>query len=351
MKRYEKYMRQCFRLAKKGEGKTSPNPLVGCVVLNKSGDIISSGYHKKYGDNHAERDALLKLKNGEEKDGTLIVNLEPCNHYGKTPPCTDLIIERGIKTVVISSLDTNPVATGGIQKLESAGITVLKGVLENEGNILNEMFFTNIKLKRPFIALKTATTIDGKIATKTGDSKWITSEKSRNYARKLRTKYDAILTSSATVLADNPKMLHKTKIILDSQLRCDLNKDIFKSGQVLVFNQKTSEKASENAQIEYIKCPIKNNKLDLNFIIEELYKRKIMSVFVEAGGELLGSFLKEGYVDKLYHFVAPKIINDNNAKSAFNGDIIEKISDSKIFISKDIKKIDSDILVCYSKLQ
>ena len=183
---YEKEMRKCFRLAQKGIGKTSPNPLVGCVILDKNNKEISQGYHKKYGENHAERDAILKLTKSQTQGATLIVNLEPCNHYGKTPPCSDLIIEYGIKRVVISNKDPNPKATGGIQKLRNAGIEVITGVLEEEGHLLNRIFFKNIIDKKTYVETKTATTIDGKTATKTGNSKWITSSNSRKLVKKFR---------------------------------------------------------------------------------------------------------------------------------------------------------------------
>ncbi len=346
MDNYSKYMRTCFKLARKAEGKTSPNPLVGCVVLDKFGNKISEGYHKKYGENHAERDALLKLGESDAVGGTLIVNLEPCNHHGKTPPCTDLIIERGLKRVVISSIDTNPVASGGIKKLENAGIEVVQGVLEEEGNELNEVFFTNINKKRPFIALKTATTIDGKISTKTGDSKWITSEKARKYSKKLRTKYDAILTSSSTVIADNPEMKHKTKIIIDRYLKCDLSAKIFRNGKIFIFKKKTPLGGEKYPHIEFIQ----NDKITIDFILEELFKRKIMSVFVEAGGKLLGSFVKEGYADKIYQFIAPKITNDNSSKSAFDGDTNSLISQAKGFKLVDMKKLNPDVLLTYKPL-
>ena len=232
---YEKLMKKCIQLAKKGEGNTAPNPMVGCIILNKNNEIISTGYHHKYGKNHAERDALLKLKNGEEKDGTLIVNLEPCSHYGKTPPCADLIIERKLKKVVIGCKDNNPkVNGGGIKKLKDANIEIVTGVLEKECKELNKIFFTNIEEKRTFVALKTATTIDGKIATHNGDSKWITSNKSRLYGKKLRKKYSAILTSAETVIKDNPQMLHKTKIILDKSLRTNFNSEIYKNGHIII---------------------------------------------------------------------------------------------------------------------
>lgn len=345
---YEKLMKKCINLAKKGRGKTAPNPLVGCVVLDKNNKIISTGYHHKYGENHAERDALLKLTDGSEKDGTLVVNLEPCSHYGKTPPCADLIIERGLKKVVIGCVDNNPkVAGNGIKKLKNAGIEVVLNVLEKECRELNEIFFTNIEEQRTFVALKTATTIDGKIATKTGDSKWITSDKSRNYARKLRTYYDAILTSSNTVIADNPTMKHKTKIILDRNLRTDWNSDIYKQGQIILVTSEDYCVDEYPLNFEVMLCPEKDGKLDLNYILKELYTSGIKSIFVEAGGKLCGEFVKENLVDKVYHFIAPKILNDNSGRSCFDGDNIFKINDSKNFQLIDTKKLDSDILLTY----
>lgn len=345
---YEKLMKKCINLAKKGRGKTAPNPLVGCVVLDKNNEIISTGYHHKYGENHAERDALLKLTDGSEKDGTLVVNLEPCSHYGKTPPCADLIIERGLKKVIIGCVDNNPkVAGNGIKKLKNAGIEVVLNVLEKECRELNEIFFTNIEEQRTFVALKTATTIDGKIATKTGDSKWITSDKSRNYARKLRTYYDAILTSSNTVIADNPTMKHKTKIILDRNLRTDWNADIYKQGQIILVTSEDYCVDEYPLNFEVLLCPEKNGKLDLNYILKELYTSGIKSIFVEAGGKLCGEFVKENLVDKVYHFIAPKILNDNSGRSCFDGDNILKINDSKNFKLIDTKKLDSDILLTY----
>lgn len=345
---YEKLMKKCINLAKKGRGKTAPNPLVGCVVLDKNNEIISTGYHHKYGENHAERDALLKLTDGSEKDGTLVVNLEPCSHYGKTPPCADLIIERGLKKVVIGCVDNNPkVAGNGIKKLKNAGIEVVLNVLEKECRELNEIFFTNIEEQRTFVALKTATTIDGKIATKTGDSKWITSDKSRNYARKLRTYYDAILTSSNTVIADNPTMKHKTKIILDRNLRTDWNSDIYKQGQIILVTSEDYCVDEYPLNFEVMLCPEKDGKLDLNYILKELYTSGIKSIFVEAGGKLCGEFVKENLVDKVYHFIAPKILNDNSGRSCFDGDNIFKINDSKNFKLIDTKKLGSDILLTY----
>lgn len=349
LKNYEKLMRKCITLAKKGAGKTSPNPMVGCVVLDKNGNIISTGYHHKYGENHAERDALLKLKNGEERGGVLVVNLEPCSHHGKTPPCADLIIERGLKKVVVGCVDNNPKVGGkGIKKLEDAGIEVILNVLEDECRQLNEIFFTNVEQNRTFVAVKTATTIDGKIATCEGDSKWITSEKSRNYARNLRTYYDAILTSSTTVLADNPTMAHKTKIILDRELKTNWGSQIYRDGRIILVTSDRFMVDEYPENFEVLLCPEIDGKLDLKFLMNSLYEFGIKSVFVEAGGKLLGEFVRLGLVDKVYHFIAPKILNDNSGRSCFDGDNISKINDSKVFKLSENKKLGDDILLVYT---
>lgn len=347
MKHYETYMKECFKLARKGEGYTSPNPMVGCIVLNEKEEIISTGFHARYGKNHAERDALLKVDKTTAKNGTLIVNLEPCSHYGKTPPCADLIIEYGIKKVVIAMRDANPIVAGnGIKKLKDAGIEVIENVLTEDAEKLNEVFITNMKEKRTFTALKTATTLDGKIASKTGSSKWITSNAARAEVKNIRQKYDAILTSSSTVAADNPTMEHKNKIILDRNLKTDFkNAQIYKSGCIYVFYDDTRNQPETFSNITFIQCPAYNNKLDIEFVLKKLYELGIKSVLVECGGTLNGSFID--FADKIYHFIAPKITSDNNAKSAFDGKNIFDINECLNFKIDDIKTFAPDILLTY----
>lgn len=348
---YVKEMQKCITLAKKGMGMTSPNPMVGCVILNSNGKVVSSGYHRACGLAHAERDALLK--SGDFRGCTLVVNLEPCSHYGKTPPCADLIIEKGIETVVYGMKDPNPKVAGkGLKKLKDAGINIIGPVLEEECKKLNEVFYKNHTQQKTFVALKTATTIDGKISTKSGDSKWITSEKSRNEVKKIRKYYDAILTSSSTIIADNPSMLHKNKIILDRELKTDLDFNIYKEGNIYVFysedkNNTLELKQSTRPDIKYIKTPSVNNKLDINFVLQKIYQLDIMSVFVESGGSLNGSFLP--HIDKLYHFIAPKILGDNSGKSCFDGLITDKISQCTNLKFESSKIFGDDILVIYSK--
>lgn len=340
---YENYMKKCIELAKNGEGQTSPNPMVGCVVLDKNENEISTGYHHKYGDNHAERDALLKLHNGEEKGGTLIVNLEPCSHHGKTPPCADLIIERGLKRVVIGMQDVNPIVAGnGINKLQKAGIEVISGIMEEECKKLNEIFIKNMTQNKCFIAIKTATTLDGKIATSNGSSKWITSSAAREKVKEIRNCYDAIMTTSSTILADNPTMLHRKKIILDRRLKTNLEAPIYKNGEIYLFNETLD---MFEGGVNFIKTPVKANKLDLEFVFDRAYELGIKSILIESGGILNGSALK--YTDKIYHFIAPKITGDNSSLSCFNFQKINDINNSLNFKIESIEHFEPDILLTY----
>lgn len=335
--KHEEYMRMCFELALLGKGQVAPNPMVGCVVLDKDGNIVSKGYHKKYGENHAERDALLKLQNNEAEGGTLYVNLEPCSHYGKTPPCVDLIIERKLKKVVIASRDPNP-KVDGILKLKEAGIEVVVGVLEDEAKFLNRVFIKNITTQLPYVVLKTATTMDGKIATRSGDSKWITCAESRKEVYRMREEFDCILTSSNTVLADNPTMRvneGQIKCILDKDNRTSKDAKIYQQGQIYVAN--------------CINTPLKDGNLDLRVVLENLYKKGVCTVFVECGGKLAGAFLKENLIDEVYQFIAPKVVNDNIAKSCFDGDLVEKISESKEFKIYEVKLFGTDVLIKFSQ--
>lgn len=322
-------MRMCFALAKKGFGKVAPNPMVGCVVLDKDGNLISKGYHKKYGENHAERDALLKLKNNEAEGGTLYVNLEPCSHFGKTPPCVDLIIKHKLKRVVIGMKDVNP-KVDGITKLKNAGIEV-DFVLEEEARFLNRMFIKTMTEKMPYVVLKTASTMDGKIASKTGSSKWITSETARKEVYRMRKEFDCIMTSSNTVIADNPSMQHNFKCILDKDLRTPKDAKIYQQGEIYIASKENT--------------PLKDKQLDIEAVLKNLYSKGIYSVFVECGGTLAGSMLKDNLIDEVYQFIAPKILNDNNGLSCFNGADIKEISQAKNLKIYELKQIEKDILI------
>ena len=325
----EKYMRMCFALAKKGYGKAAPNPMVGCVVLDRDGNLISKGYHKKYGENHAERDALLKLKNNEAEGGTLYVNLEPCSHFGKTPPCVDLIIKHKLKRVVIGMKDVNP-KVDGITKLKNAGIEV-DFVLEEEARFLNRMFIKTMTEKMPYVVLKTASTMDGKIASRIGSSKWITSETARKEVYRMRKEFDCIMTSSNTVIADNPSMQHSFKCILDKDLRTSKDAKIYQQGEIYIASKENT--------------PLKDKQLDIEAVLKNLYSKGIYSVFAECGGTLAGSMLKDNLIDEVYQFIAPKILNDNNGLSCFNGADIKEISQAKNLKIYELKQIEKDILI------
>lgn len=360
---YEKYMKKCLKLALKGEGHTSPNPLVGCVVLDKNGNEISCGYHKCYGAEHAEADALNKLGN-EAKGGTLIVNLEPCSHWGKTPPCADLIIKKGIKKLVIAMRDPNPQVEGnGFEKCKKAGIEVIENVLHEEALELNEVFIKNVTKNEIFAAIKTATTLDGKIATKTGDSKWITSEKSRNEVQKIRNRYDAILTTSSTVIKDNPTMTcrmrngkNPIRIVLDRELKTDLNSKIYQNTGETIYivvreDINIPQTLATATNVVVIKCPCYNSKLDLKFLFKKLFEIGIKSVLVEAGGKLNGELISQGLVDKVYHFIAPKILADEHGLNAFEGQDIREIKNTLNFTIQSVNNLTPDLLLIYKSKQ
>ena len=362
----EKFIKKCFQLAKKGEGKTSPNPLVGAVLVDENNKIVSEGYHKGYGLPHAEVDCINNYekkygKNADYSKLTMYVNLEPCNHYGKTPPCADLIIKKKIKKVIIATLDPNKKHSGGAKKLKDAGIEVVTGILKDEAIKLNEIFFKNMNENKPFVALKTATTMDGKISTKTGSSKWITSEKSRKYVQKYRNKYDSILTSSSTVIADNPSLTARgknyknpTRVILDTTLKTNPDSKVYNDDgtKVMLFYCKAKNHTVKDypKNVCLIKVKEKNGKIDLKDVINKLYETGINSVLLEAGGILNGAFLKENLVDKIYHFVAPKITGDKTARSFVEGFDISDINKCRNFEISTLKNLNPDILIEYYPL-
>lgn len=338
----EKYIKMCFSLAKKGKNNVLPNPMVGSLIV-KEGRIISKGYHKKYGEFHAERNAILNAK--EDLEGaTIYVNLEPCSHFGKTPPCADLIIEKKIKRVVFSSFDKNP-KVDGVKKLKEAGIEVLGGVLEKEGDELNKVFFKNITKKIPYIALKTATTLDSKIATENYNSKWITGDSSRLEVMKLRSLYQAIITGSNTVLYDNPKLTSRIKgginpirIIMDKKGQIPFNYNVFEDdGTRIILIDNTKRK-----------CPSHVEKIgfsNINELLKTLFNMGIYSILIESGRGLNSAFLKEKCVDEIYHFIAPKILGGGiNFIDGFNP---QKIDDGLIAYNLKIKKFEPDIMLNY----
>lgn len=354
---YKRLMRKCINLAKEGEGNVSPNPLVGAIIFDDNFNIIAVGKHEKYGGNHAERNAILSY-DGNLRGKSLIVNLEPCSHYGKTPPCADLIIEKGIKRVIIGNIDPNPkVAGNGIKKLKKAGIEVITGVLEDECHKLNEIFMTNQTKNKAFVAIKTATTLDGKIATKTGSSKWITDEVSRREVQKLRNKYDAILTSSETVIKDNPSMTCRMKngrnpirVVIDSNLRTPKDSKIYNNdGTKVIIAVKENieeDKIKKHAQnVTFLKCPTKDGHIDIKALLKYLYDTGIMSILVEAGGTLNNIFIQEKAVDKLIQFVAPKILADKSGINFAEGCNRCEIIDCNNLTITSTKLLKRDIMI------
>ena len=349
-----KYMRHALELAKKGEGRTAPNPMVGCVVV-KDGEIIGEGFHEEYGKYHAERNALNSLtKSAQGAD--LYVTLEPCCHYGKTPPCTEAIIEHKIGRVIIACVDENPLVGGqGIKILKKHGIRVTVGVLKEEAEKLNEVFFHYIDTKRPFIAMKYAMTLDGKIATVSKDSKWITSKESREYVQVLRNRYKSILVGINTVLEDDPMLncrmeggINPIRIILDSQLRLPLNCNIVKTANeiktIVVFKNAKEEKKEQLISFGIDLIEMKDG-IDLSKLLDILGEWKIDSILVEGGGKVHGSFLQKKLVNRVYAFVAPKLIGGADALSPVEGDGMNKMADAVNLKDTECITINEDILI------
>lgn len=356
----EEYMRMAISLARRGMGSTSPNPMVGAVLV-KSRKVVGKGYHKKAGQSHAEVNAITDAKD-EAFGSTLYVNLEPCIHTGRTPPCVDAIKKAGIKKVVISMLDPNPSVNGkGIEALKKAGIDVTVGLLEEEARRLNEAFIVYMEKKRPFFTMKAAASLDGKIATKTCDSKWISNEESRKYVNKLRSNMDGIMAGINTVITDNPLFVPRVlrpkkipvRIILDSKLRIPLSSDVVKTAEkykTWIFTSEESRHDKSNKLssmgIEVIRIPREESgRVSLKYVCEELYRRDVVNVLVEGGGETNSSLLREGFIDKILLFYAPIIIGGKGALNLVGGKGIDFLKDAhKIHIST-IKRIKEDILI------
>lgn len=347
------FMKLAIKEAEKGLGYTSPNPVVGAVLVDPvTHTVISKGYHKHYGGPHAEVVAIEKAK-GRTQGAILYVTLEPCNHHGKTPPCTEKILASGIQKVVCGIRDPNPVAKGGLEFLASKGIEVNAGVLEREVKVLTRFFLSRILRKRPWILLKVAASLDGKIATSTGDSKWITGEKARAYAHKLRGMFDAILVGKNTVVKDNPLLTCRLKkgknpirIILDTNLSLSLDYKVFQTldeaQTIIVCQEKVpqeKEKAFQNAGVLVWKLPLKNSKIDLNFLMEKCLEHGINSIMVEGGARVHGSFLEEGLVDEVCYMIGPVIIGDKKGISAIERDPIPTLKEAVRLHELNVKKL------------
>ena len=352
----EDYMRLALDIARKGRGRTSPNPMVGCVVVRNQ-RIVAEGYHERYGGFHAERNALTRCT--EDLTGAeMYVTLEPCCHYGNTPPCTEIIIERGISKVYVGCMDANPQVAGkGVQILREHGIAVETGILEEECLALNEIFFHYITTKMPFVAMKYAMTMDCKIASHTGDSKWVTGAEARHHVHELRRQYSAIMVGIGTVLADDPLLncrieegVDPLRIICDSKLRTPLDSQIVKTAKdiptMICYDEGQKEKvdALRAAGVELL-CAGSQGRVDIQAVIRELASRSIDSVLVEGGGIFHGAVLQSGLVNKIYCYMAPKLIGGKHAKSPVEGGGFSLMREALAVSDIEIIKLGKDICI------
>lgn len=350
------FMNLAMNLACKAKGLTSPNPMVGALVV-KNGRIISKGYHKKAGLAHAEIIALAAA--GTKARGAILyVTLEPCAHFGKTAPCVNRIINSGVKEVIVGMLDPNPLNNGkGIKLLKEHGIKVSLGYLEEELQAMNRVFIKYITKRIPFVTVKIAQSLDGKIATRTYDSKWITSDKSRIYAHRIRQNYDAIMVGVNTVLRDNPKLdawfaKHQpVKIVVDSQLSTPEGKNIFFEGNVIIATlpvkpgQETENRKILSQRAKILEVKEKDGQVNLKDMMRKLANLEISNILVEGGGTLIGALFDEGLVDKILFFVSPKIIGGKEAINSVMGRGVARID--KVIKLKEVKlrRIGEDFLI------
>ena len=355
----QEYMLRAIQLAKKGEGWTNPNPMVGAVIV-KDGQIIGEGYHKKYGELHAERNAIASLTESAE-GAVLYVTLEPCCHHGKTPPCTEAILEQKIQKVVIGSRDPNPKVSGkGIKMLQEAGIEVIEDFMREECDRLNPVFFHYITTKTPYVVMKYAMTLDGKIATKTGASKWITGEAARAEVQHMRHRYMGIMAGIGTVLADDPMLNVRVegwkspiRILCDSGLRIPLDGQIVKSAgkyrTIVAYadseNTEAKRKRLHEMGVETICCPDENNQVDIKKLMKYLGEEGIDSILLEGGGTLNDSALRAGIVQEVQAFIAPKLFGGMNSKTPVEGIGVRFPSEAVKLKCTDICQIGEDIRI------
>ncbi len=355
-------MRRALELAKQGEGYTSPNPMVGCVVV-KDGRIISEGWHERYGEYHAERNALLRCK--EDPTGAdLYVTLEPCCHYGKTPPCTEIIIEKKIGRVFVGSMDSNPLVAGkGVQILRDAGIEVETGILADECCRLNEVFYHYMETGMPFCVMKYAMTLDGKIACVTGDSKWVTGETAREHVHLLRKRYKGILVGIGTVLADDPMLncrlengVDPVRIVCDSSLRIPEEAQLVKTAKDIptivacCASRTDSEAARQKIQVleaSGVKVLVQENtdRVDLKKLMQALAAEKIDSVLIEGGAGIHASALEAGIVNKVYAYIAGKLVGGKEAPTPIGGTGILKMADAVKLHDMKVNTFGEDICI------
>lgn len=350
------YMKLALELAKSTVGQTSPNPVVGSVVV-KDGEVVGLGAHLKAGQPHAEVHAIRMAK--EKVEGaTIYVTLEPCSHYGRTPPCADLIIKSKIKRVVIATTDPNPMVAGkGIEKMERAGIDVKLGILKDQADELNKIFFYYIRTKRPFVTIKNATSLDGKIATEIGESKWITSEHAREDVHYYRNSHDAILVGINTVLKDNPSLTTRLKnggrnpirVILDTHLKTPLSARIVNDHEAetwIVTGNQVSKEEIRKIESPFVKViQLTHSKIIIDELLDYLGSQGITSLFVEGGAKVNGSFLRAKAINQVITYIAPKLIGGENAPTSFLGKGIPVLNNAFSMEFKCFEKIGEDLKI------
>ena len=354
------YMKAALRLARKGLGLVSPNPMVGAILV-RGGKIIGNGYHRFYGGPHAEVYALEAARE-KARGSDLYINLEPCSHFGKTPPCVDALIAAGIRRAFIGMQDPNPLVAGsGIKKLRAAGIAVETGMLEQECRQLNEAFIKYITRKNPFVYLKLAATLDGKIATAEGDSKWITCDASRALVHRLRSEVDAVMVGIGTVIKDDPLLTARLKtgagenplrVIVDSRLRMPPGSKLLKTARAVPTIIATTDNSALSRQaalkkigVEILTTTARKGRVDLGQLMKKLGKRGVSTVLIEGGSELSAAALQAGIVDKVLFFYAPKITGGTHAPAMVGGAGINKISAAIRVRDIRYKRVGDDILV------
>ncbi len=346
----ELMMNLALELAQNGRGFTSPNPMVGAVVV-KDGKIVGKGWHKAYGQAHAEVNAIDDA--GElAKGADLYVTLEPCNHYGKTPPCTEKILASGIRRVFVAMDDPNPgVKGGGNAYLQSKGVEVISGICEAQAKKINEVFIKYTTTKHPFVMIKCAATLDGRLATKTGDSKWISNEESRKFVHHLRHASDAIMVGIGTIKVDNP-MLTTRLVILDSRLSISeyatvLNLKSASETIVVTGQDVLADKLLriQHKGVKIIQLPLKNGRIDLNLLMTELGKLRITSILIEGGGTVIASALKANIVDKVMFCYAPKILGGDDGVPICKGAGPDLMSDSIRVKNIEVRRFGDDVMI------
>lgn len=356
----ERHMRRALELAARGLGRTSPNPAVGAVVV-REGLVVGEGYHRQAGTPHAEVHALRRA--GEQARGAdLYVTLEPCSHHGRTPPCVDAILASGVRRVVVATQDPNPRVCGrGIARLRDAGLQVEVGLLEREAARLNEFFFTYVTRQRPFVALKTAMTLDGKIATGSGDSRWITGVPARQRVHRLRDVYDAILVGAGTVIKDDPLLNTRldepgtrdpVRVILDSWLDIPAESRVVTTARrqrtiVVCARGADASRAQRLARagVEVLELEAEEGLVPPARIMEALAARELTSVLVEGGAQVNAGLLEAGLVDKVFWFIAPRIFGGERAPSPVGGSGVQRACEAVALREVEIERIGEDLLV------